>query len=431
VVAALTFVTADGHRRYDAVDLRVAEDLAYRASIAIENAELYHAALLADRRKDEFLATLSHELRTPLNAIVGWTHILRDSPSDPAVVRKAADIIHRNAQLQTQLIADILDVSRIIAGKLRLDVRPVQLAAVVEAALDTVRPAAAARAVRLEAVLDPEAGPVSGDPERLQQVVWNLLSNAIKFVPEKQGRVHVRLEAINSHVRLTVEDNGPGIDPGFLPYVFERFRQADSSSSRRHPGLGLGLAIVRHLVELHGGTVRADNRAGLTGAIFTVELPRRSVAAERPAVTSERHPREEQALWLDSAPSLRGVRAVVVDDHEDARELVKAVLERCGAEVRTADSVPAALAAVQSDRPHVLLADIEMPGENGYDLIRQVRSLPPELGGRTPAAALTAYASAQDRVNALTAGFQMHVPKPVQPAELAAVVASLTRKTGF
>ncbi|HET8646913.1 MAG TPA: hybrid sensor histidine kinase/response regulator, partial [Vicinamibacteria bacterium] len=395
----------------------------------IENAELYQAAVEADRRKDDFLATLSHELRTPLNAIVGWTHILRDAPEDPAVVRKAADTIYRNAQLQTQLIADILDVSRIIAGKLRLDVRPVQLAAVVEAALDTVRPAAQARGVRLEAVLDPEAGPVSGDPERLQQVAWNLLSNAVRFVPAKTGRVHVRLEAVNSHVRLTVEDNGPGIDPVFLPHVFERFRQADSSASRSHPGLGLGLAIVRHLVELHGGVARADNRRDHPGAIFTVELPRRSVAAA-PALVIERNPRAEQPVWLESAAPLQGVRIVVVDDHEDARELVKAVLERCGGQVHAVDSVPAALAAVQGDRPDVLLADIEMPGQSGYDLIRQVRSLPPELGGLTPAAALTAYAGAQDRVNALRAGFQIHVPKPVQPAELAAVVASLARKPG-
>jgi PAS domain S-box-containing protein len=428
-LATLTFVMGDADRRYGTGDLRVAEDLAYRTSIAMQNAELYHAALEADRRKDEFLATLSHELRTPLNAIVGWAHILRETAPSATTVRRAADTIFRSAQLQTQLISDILDVSRIIAGKMRLDVRPVQLPAVIEAALETVRPAAVARAVRLEAVLDPGAGPVSGDAERLQQVVWNLLSNAIKFVPEKTGRVHVRLEAVNSHVRLTVEDNGPGIAETFLPHVFERFRQADSSSSRHHHGLGLGLAIVKHLVELHGGTVRVENRSVGTGALFTVELPRRSVSAmASPAVEVERHPRTEEPLWLDAAPSLQGLQVLVVDDNEDARELVKEVLERCGASVETADTAAAALAAVRVRRPDVLLADIEMPEESGYDLIRQVRALPAELGGRTPAAALTAYATAQDRVNALQAGFQMHVPKPVQPAELAAVVFSLIRR---
>jgi PAS domain S-box-containing protein len=429
-MATLTFVIGSAERRYGPGDLRVAEDLAYRTSLAMENAELYHAALEADRRKDEFLATLSHELRTPLNAIVGWAHILRDTAADAQTVRKAADTIFRSAQLQTQLISDILDVSRIIAGKLRLDVRPVQLHAVVEAAVDTVRPAALGREVHLEAVLDPGAGPVSGDAERLQQVVWNLLSNAIKFAPAKTGRVHVRLEAVNSHVRITVEDNGPGIAEEFLPYVFERFRQADSSSSRRHQGLGLGLAIVKNLVELHGGTVRVENRAGKSGAVFSVDLPRRSVAASGPAVAVERHPRAEEPLWLDSAPSLQGLQLLVIDDHEDARDLLKVVLERCGASVDTAETVAAALAAVKERRPDVVLADIEMPEENGYDFIRQLRALPPELGGLTPTVALTAYATAQDRVNALRAGFQMHVTKPVQPAELAAVVFSLARRGG-
>jgi PAS domain S-box-containing protein len=427
-VATLTFVLGAAERLYGPGDLRVAEDLAYRTSIAMENAELYHTALEADRRKDEFLATLSHELRTPLNAIVGWAHILRDTAADAQTVRKAADTIFRSAQLQTQLISDILDVSSITAGKLRLDVRPVQLHAVIEAALDTVRPAAAGRGVNLEAVLDPGAGPVSGDADRLQQVMWNLLSNAIKFAPAKTGRVHVLLEAFNSHVRMTVEDNGPGIAEEFLPHVFERFRQADSSSSRSHQGLGLGLAIVKHLVELHGGTVRVRNRTGQPGAVFIVDLPRRSVTEASPAVVVERHPRAEEPLWLESAPSLQGVQVLVIDDHEDARELIKVVLERCGASVETAATVADALAAVRARRPHVVLADIEMPEENGYDFIRRLRACTPELGGLTPTVALTAYATAQDRVNALRAGFQMHVTKPVQPAELVAVVFSLARR---
>jgi PAS domain S-box-containing protein len=383
----------------------------------------------ANRLKDEFLATLSHELRTPLNAIVGWTHILRDS-ARAETTQKAVEVIHRNAQVQNQLISDMLDVSSIIAGKLRLNARPVDLRRVIEAAVDTVRPAAEGRGIRVEPVLDPQAGPISGDPDRLQQVVWNLLSNAIKFVPAEQGRIRVRLDAVDSHVRVTVEDNGPGIDPEFLPHAFERFRQADSFGKRRHKGLGLGLAIVRHLVELHGGTVRADNREDGGGAVFTIELPRLSLAAEAAPPAIERHPSAEEAVWLESAPSLRGVRIVVVDDEIDARELLKTVLERCGAQVITCASAGEGLAALRRERPDVVVADIEMPEENGYELIREMRALPAEQGGLTPAAALTAHASAQDRMEALNAGFQIHVPKPVQPAELAAVVASLARKAG-
>ena len=427
--AVLTLVSGSADHLFDASDLRVAEDLAHRASLSIENAELYRAAVDADRRKDEFLAVLSHELRTPLNAIVGWTHILREGTASPDMVRKGMDTIHRNAQLQTQLISDILDVSRIVAGKLRLDMRPIDLPVVIEAALDTLRPAAEARRVRLETVLDPGAGPISGDASRLQQVVWNLLSNAIKFVPEKTGRVHVRLEAINSHVRLVVVDNGPGIDPVFLPHAFERFRQADSTTNRVHQGLGLGLAIVRHLVELHGGTVRAENREDRSGAMFTVELPRRSIAAAAPVAgqAADRHPQVEEPIWLEAAPSLRGVKVVVVDDLADARDLVRAVLERCGASVTVAASAREALGEIQAHQPDVVIADLEMPEESGYDFLRLLRSLPPGQGGNTPAVALTAHASAHERVKVLRAGFQMHVPKPVQPAELAAVVASLVR----
>jgi signal transduction histidine kinase len=429
--AALTFVVARPDRSYAASDLRMAEDLAYRTSLAIDNAALYRAAVEADRRKDEFLAVLSHELRTPLNAIVGWTHVLREGAGGPEMVRKAVDTIHRNAEVQTRLITEILDVSRIVSGKLRLDVRPLELPVVIEAALDTLRPAAQAKRVRLEAVLDSEAGPVSGDAGRLQQVVWNLLSNAIRFVPEKVGRVQVRLEAINSHVRVTVEDNGPGIAPAFLPHIFERFRQADSSSNRMHQGLGLGLAIVRHLVELHGGTVRAANRDRGQGAIFSVELPRRSVAAVT-AVELERPADVEEPPWPDpaSVSLLLGVRIVIVDDQEDARELLKNVLQRYGGVVTVTPSAAEALAAVASERPDVVVTDIEMPGQSGYDFLRQLRSLPEDLGGVTPAVALTAYATVHDRVKVLRAGFQMHLSKPVQPAELAAVVASLARKAG-
>jgi PAS domain S-box-containing protein len=431
VAGALTFVTAESGRHYTEADVRVAEDLAYRVSVAIENASLYQALQQADRRKDEFLATLSHELRTPLNAIVGWTHVLRESAGASDTARKAAEIIHRNALAQNQLISDILEVSRIVAGKVRLDIGPVDLGAVIQAAIDAVQPAAEAKHVQVELALDPKAGPITGDPERLQQVAWNLLSNAIKFAPAHGGRIQVRLEAAPSHVRLTVEDNGPGIAADFLPYVFDRFQQADSSSTRKHGGLGLGLAIVRHLVELHGGTVRADNRAGGHGAIFTVELRRRTAAATASPAMIERLPRAEEAVWLQSAPSLRGLRILVVDDEPDARDLVAMVLERCGAQVTAVSSAREGLHVLSEARPDVLLSDIEMPEQNGYDFLRQVRHLPAERGGLTPAAALTAYASTADRMKTLEAGFQIHVPKPVQPPELVAVVASLVRGPGL
>jgi PAS domain S-box-containing protein len=426
VHATLMVATTESGRRYGPPDVVMAEDIAQRAALAIENARLYREAQEASRLKDEFLATLSHELRTPLNAIVGWAHILRDqSEASSPQTTKAVETIVRNAQIQSQLISDILDVSRIIAGKLALRVRPVELAGVIEAALDTVRPAADAKQIKLEAILDASAGLVLADPNRLQQVVWNLLVNAIKFSP-RGGRVQVRLEEIDSHVEITVEDNGPGIDPEFLPFIFDRFRQADSSSTRRHGGLGLGLAIVRHMVELHGGTVEASNQAHRSGAVFKVRLPRRSVSAESP-LSSDRHPAEEETIWLESAPSLEGVKALIVDDEPDARELIGTVLTRLGAQATTVGSAAEAYEALRRDRFDVLLADIEMPEEDGYELIRTVRNLPPEHGALTPAVALTAYASAQDRVRALGAGFQMHVPKPVQPAELVAVVASLAK----
>jgi signal transduction histidine kinase len=386
-----------------------------------------------NRVKDEFLATLSHELRTPLNAIVGWTHVLKAGGLDEQATARAIETIGRNANLQAQLISDILDVSRIVAGKLRLELRPVALSEVVGEALETVTPAAAAKGIRLEALLDPAAGPITGDPNRLQQVAWNLLSNAIKFTP-REGRVQVRLETVHSNITLTVEDNGPGIDPAFLPHVFERFRQADGSSTRPHGGLGLGLAIVRHLVELHGGTVEATNRADAKGAIFRVILPRRSVSesegkGERgPATELPRAPAGDPA-WLDKAPSLADTKVLVVDDEADARGLIQYVLERCGAQVRSAASAAEGLQVMQRWRPDVLLADVEMPGEDGYSLIARLRALAPEAGGTIPAAALTGYASAQDRMKALQAGFQFHVAKPVQPAELATVVATLKSTT--
>jgi PAS domain S-box-containing protein len=408
-------------------DLAFAVELAQYLAAAVDSGLLlreakasYEQVLESSRLKDEFLATLSHELRTPLNAIVGWSRLLMDGQLSETDAARAVETIHRNAAAQNQLIADMLDVSRIVSGKLRLDLREVDPAAVIGAAVDTVLPAAHAKGIALQTVLDPGAGPITGDPDRLQQVIWNLLSNAIKFT-HRGGRVLLRLEKQSSHVAITVEDNGPGMDPGFLPYVFDRFRQADSSSTRRQGGLGLGLAIVRHLVELHGGTVQAENRAG-GGAIFSIHLPRRAVSAGPAA--AERHPAQE-GIAAPAAISLEGVTVLAVDDKQDSLDLVSAVLERRGAHVFTALSSAQGLDMLIRERPDVVLADIEMPGQDGLTFIRKVRVLPPGDGGRVPAAALTAYASSNDRTQALLAGFDMHVPKPVQPDELAAVVARL------
>jgi PAS domain S-box-containing protein len=427
VHGTLTLAHGESGRRYGPADLVMAEEIGQRAALAIENARLYREAHEASRLKDEFLATLSHELRTPLNAIVGWVHLLRQKVGDSPDLNKPLEVIARNAAVQSQLISDILDVSRIIAGKLVVNLQPVDLAGVIEAALDTVRPAAQAKEIRLQPILDASASLVSGDPARLQQVIWNLLANAIKFAP-RHGSVQIRLEGVDSQVQVTVADNGPGIDPEFLPFVFERFRQADSSSTRKHGGLGLGLAIVRHLVELHGGTVEARNRNDGTGAVLTLRLPRRSVTGG-PGAQADRHP-PEPTLWLESTSSLAGVSLLVVDDEADARGLVTAILERSGARVKPVSSAAEALDALGAERFDVLMADLEMPGEDGYSLIRRVRSLPSEQGGLIPAVCLTAYAGAHDRVKVLQAGYSMHVSKPVQPAELVAVVASLTRNGG-
>ncbi len=378
----------------------------------------------ANRLKDEFLATLSHELRSPLNAIVAWSHILRDPGLDPATVRRAVQAIDRNARAQAQLVADLLDVSRIVTGKFHMSVSPVRLADVIEFAEDTVRPAARARNIRLERTIDPAAGPVLGDASRLQQVIWNLLSNAIRFAPVG-GHVQLRVKAAGTNVELSVTDDGPGIDATFLPYVFDRFRQADSSSTRRHGGLGLGLSIVRHLVELHGGTVEARNHEGRSGAVFTVRLPRLQEASTDGASPAWRPPTQADAEAAQVAPSLDGVSILVVDDEEDTREALAVGLTRHGARVITASSAGEGLDALARERPQVLVADIGMAGEDGYALLQKVRALPVERGGATPAIALTAYANPQDRLDALRAGFQRHVSKPASPAVLAATVAGL------
>jgi signal transduction histidine kinase/ActR/RegA family two-component response regulator len=381
----------------------------------------------ASSLKDEFLATLSHELRTPLNAVLGWSQLIGRGMVTGDAVREGIRVIERNARLQAQLIEDLLDMSRIISGKLRLDVQQVNLAEVVEAACATVQPAADAKGVRLRKVLDPLAGPVSGDPGRLQQVVWNLLSNAVKFTP-RGGSIEVLLERVSSHLEISVHDTGEGIKPDFLPHVFDRFRQADASPSRKHGGLGIGLSLVKQLVEMHGGTARAKSAGEGQGATFIVSLPLAPVrhldAAEGQA---RRHPTAAVAEGssLDDMPSLSGVQVLVVDDDADARDLLRSVLEAFGAQASAAASASEALEALTRARPHVLVSDIGMPGTDGYELIRQVRQLGAAEGGATPAIALTAFARSEDRRRAIAAGYQMHLAKPVEPSELVTMVASL------
>jgi signal transduction histidine kinase/ActR/RegA family two-component response regulator len=379
----------------------------------------------ANRLKDEFLATLSHELRTPLNAVFGWARMLRGGAMDPPTLARGLEVIERNAMAQVKLIDDLLDVSRIVTGKMRLNVRPVDLPAAVENAMDAIRPAANARAIALEAVLDPAAGPVMGDPDRLQQVVWNLLSNAIKFTP-RGGHVQVSLARVSSHVEITVSDSGQGIEPELLPHVFERFHQGDSSSTRRHGGLGIGLALVRHLAELHGGGVSVRSAGIGHGATFTVRLPI-SLAAETPGPTRV-HPVVSDAVVAVPGVALQGIRLLLVDDERDTLDLFAHLLARTGAEIETATSVAEAMARFDRRPPDVLIADVEMPEEDGYALIRRVRSLDPARGAAVPAVAVTAYGRVEDRVRLLAAGYNMHVPKPVEPAELVAVIAALARR---
>ena len=407
-------------------------DITSRKSAEEERAQLLRAAEQARREaekanqlKDEFLAILSHELRTPLNAITGWAHVLISGGLDPETHRKAVETINRNALLQARLISDLLDISRIVSGKLRLELKPVEVPSIIVAALDAIRPAAAAKNILLEAVVASELKPIAGDLVRLQQVVSKLLSNAIKFTPVN-GHVQVRLEQSASKAELTVQDDGPGIPPSFLPHIFELFRQGDSSITRAHKGLGLGLAIVRHLVEMHGGSVIAGSREDRSGAIFKVILP---IPASSVEIFED--PRRGRAVVPEIATSeslissLRDRRILVVDDEADAREVIATILERGGAEVLVAASAPEALAILKREEPDVLVADIEMPGEDGYSLIRKIRTLPRERGGHTPAVALTAYASASDRSRLLDAGFNQHVPKPVQASHFVTVVAIL------
>jgi signal transduction histidine kinase/ActR/RegA family two-component response regulator len=388
-----------------------------------ERAEVLRREQLVNRMKDEFLMTVSHELRTPLNAIYGWARMLATGQIREEQRDRAIEVIERNAFAQTQLVNDLLDVSRAISGKVRLNVQSVDLRQVVVAAVDTVQPAADAKGVRIQTVLDPGAGPVSGDRDRLQQVVWNLLSNAIKFTP-RNGRVQVRLERVNSRAEIVVSDTGAGIDRDFLPHVFDRFRQGDAGTTRQSAGLGLGLAIVRHLVELHGGSVAAESDGPGRGATFRIGLPLTIVHHAADDVADHGEPAES-----DTAPRparrLDELRVLIVDDEPQARELFAAIVENAGADVRVAASVDEAMAIVRSWSPQVVLSDIEMPGKDGYAFME---GFDDDRRHQTVAIAVTAHSRPEDRLRALEVGFQWHVPKPVEPLELVAVIASLAER---
>jgi signal transduction histidine kinase/ActR/RegA family two-component response regulator len=383
----------------------------------------------ANHLKDEFLATVSHELRTPLNAVMGWARMLRSMELSPERAKHALTIIDRNAAILAHLIEDLLDVSRMVAGTLHLAPQPVDLVAVAQAAIDAVQPLALAANVDVRFSHNPDAiEPVKGDPDRLQQVLWNLLANAIKFTPEG-GRVDLFIEPSNDHIEIRVVDTGQGISPDFLPHVFERFRQAHGAPTRRHGGLGVGLAIVRQLVELHGGTVHAASEGLGRGATFTICLPTPAGdrSAARLAGFADRRMMESGASPVPRMPRLDGLRILVVDDDGDGRALTSLVLTQAGATVKAAASVREALEMLDAERPDALVSDLGLPDEDGYALIRQVRQREREHGGFLPAVALTGYARSEDRVRVLAAGFQAHVPKPVEPVELASVIADVTR----
>jgi PAS domain S-box-containing protein len=398
---------------------KIARDITDRVRAEAERAELLareqsarEEAEALNRSKDQFLAVLSHELRTPLNAIYGWARMLGDAQLDPKLRARGVDAIFRNAKAQLQLVEDLLDVSRIITGNMRLELRPVALKPVIETALDAVRPAAAAKEIDLQSTLDEAAGTVLGAPERLQQVVWNLLMNAVKFTP-RRGRIEVHLRRASSQVEIVVHDSGEGIGPEMLPHVFERFRQGDTSTTRVHGGLGIGLALVRHLVDLHGGTVTAASPGLGQGATFIVRLP---VALATPDA--------QHAGRAEAGASVEGRRVLVVDDDLDGLELARVILAGAGADVRACTSATAARDALSTWNADVLLLDIEMPGEDGYTLLRRLRA----AGNRAPAVALTAYGRGEDKKRALAAGFDLHLSKPVDPTELTQAIATVVAR---
>ncbi len=429
-VGTIWIVSHDEHRQFDGEDLRLMTSLANFTAAAVYSSNARQAAEESARReqaarakaeeanrlKDEFLAVLSHELRSPLNPILGWAKLLQTRKFDEAKTAYALATIERNAKLQSQLMQDLLDISRILQSKLSLNVCSVDLSSVIEVALDTVRLAAEAKSIQLQTIFEPNVGQVLGDPSRLQQVVWNLLSNAVKFTASG-GQVEVRLECVGTQAQIRVSDTGKGINPDFLPYVFDYFRQADNSTTRTFGGLGLGLAIVRQILELHGGTVEAESEGDDKGATFTVLLHIRSVVPQ----TSE-----DKGL-PDSSPNLQGVKVLVVDDEVDTRDLIVSILEEYGASVYAVASASDALNAFALQKPDILLSDIGMPETDGYMLIRQIRSLPPLQGGDIQAIALTAYAGEINQQQILQAGFQKHLTKPIEPVKLAMVIASLVK----
>ena len=412
----------------DITDRKRAEDA--RAQLIREQAARAEAEE-ASRMKDEFLATVSHELRTPLNAMLGWARLVRSGQLGQADTERALETIERNAKLQAQIIEDLLDVSRIITGKLCLNTRFCELAAIIEAAVEAMRPAARAKALHLKVALDDQLGPVLLDPDRMQQIIWNLLSNAIKFTPSG-GQVEIRLERAGTDALISVTDTGMGISSEFLPYVFDRFRQADGSSTRKHGGLGLGLAIVKHLVELHDGSIAVESLGAGHGTTFSVRFP--LTATEREAEVRADplgQPLTEPHSIINQA-ALSGVRVLMVDDEADARELISFILLQSGAEVRAVVTASEAMQEFLIWQPDIIISDIGMPGQDGYALIRQLRMLEAQRGRerKTPAVALTAYARGEERAQALAAGYQVHLAKPVEPAHLVSVITSLTKAVG-
>jgi CheY-like chemotaxis protein len=408
---------------------RLAVGVASWAAVALENARMFGMVQEASRLKDEFLASLSHELRTPLNAVLGYARMLRAGVVNPEKQARAIETIERNATSLTQIVEDVLDISRIISGKIRLNVQPVDFPKVVSNAVEVVSPAADAKGVRIETVLDPGATPVSGDPERLQQVLWNLLSNAVKFTG-RGGRVQVRLARVDSHVEVSVADTGIGIAPEFLPHVFERFRQADASIARERGGLGLGLSIARQLAEMHGGTIEAASGGVGHGSTFTLKVPLMIVHPVSVEGTPRPHPRAAGGGHSIPFGDLGGLHVLAVDDDADAVTLVAELLEAAGARVSTAASAEDALRIMDDDPPEVLVSDLGMPRVDGFQLIAQVRAHRNPLVRRVPAAALTAYARSDDRVKALRAGFQIHLAKPIDPAELVTAIGALAKRFG-
>ena len=422
----------------DITEQKNAEEALKRASEEAEEANRQRLLLLdservarsqaerASRMKDEFLATLSHELRTPLNAVVGWANLLRSGKPTTNELRKGLETIERNARIQAQIIEDLLDMSRIISGKVRLNVRRIDLPSVLNQSIETVRTTADAKSIHLDSVVDPHAGTILGDPDRLQQVFWNLLNNAIKFTPVG-GEVRVLVKRVTTYIEVSVVDTGEGIAPEFLPYVFDRFLQGDASITRHHGGLGLGLAIVKQLVELHGGYVRVRSGGIGKGATFTVRLPLRAIYSELQEESGHLEATPQASLTFPDV-SLTNVHILVVDDDVDASELVKRMLEIAGATVSTAGSASEAMERILARRPDVLVCDLGMPGEDGYSLIRKLRALEESQESTLPAIALTAYARWEDRTRAIRSGFQNHLAKPVEPAELLAVVSGLARR---